>query len=78
MASAEDDAWADPKGEYLSLYHAGPVYRLYGMQGLPTDEPPAVHQPRHGDVGYHIRSGKHDVTPYDWQCYLDFLDALWH
>lgn len=77
VASAEDDQWADPRGEYLSLFHAGPVYRLYGMQALPTDEQPAVHQPRHYDVGYHIRAGKHDVTPYDWQCYLDFLDSIW-
>lgn len=76
VASAEDDQWADPRGEYLSLYHAGPVYRLYGMQGLPSEEQPAVQQPQHSDVGYHIRSGGHDVTPYDWQCYLDFLDAL--
>lgn len=76
VASAEDDQWADPKGEYLSLYHAGPVYRLYGMQGLTSDQLPAVHQPQHTDVGYHIRAGKHDVTPYDWQCYLDFCDKV--
>ncbi len=77
VASAEEDSWADPKGEYLSLYYAGPVYRLYGMRGLPSKEQPAIHQPRHYDVGYHIRAGRHDVTPYDWQCYLDFLDSLW-
>lgn len=76
VASAEDDQWADPKGEYLSAYYTGPVYRLYGMQGLPSDEPPAVHQPQHFDVGYHIRTGKHDVTEYDWQCYLDFCDKI--
>ncbi|MBO7120729.1 MAG: acetylxylan esterase [Bacteroidaceae bacterium] len=75
VASAEADKWADPRGEYLSLYYAGPVYHLYGMQGLPSPVPPAVHQPQHYDVGYHIRSGGHDVTPYDWQCYLDFMDA---
>ena len=47
------------------------------MQELPSEEQPAVQQPQHSDVGYHIRSGGHDVTPYDWQCYLDFLDALY-
>ena len=76
VASAEDDQWADPRGEYLSLYHAGPVYQLYGMQVLPSDQQPAIHQPQHFDVGYHIRSGKHDVTEYDWQCYLDFCDKV--
>lgn len=76
VASAEDDQWADPRGEYLSLYYTEPVYRLYDMQGLPSDEQPAIHQPQHFDVGYHIRAGKHDVTEYDWQCYLDFCDKV--
>ena len=76
VASAEDDQWADPKGEYLSAYYAGPVYRLYDMLGLPSEEQPAIHQPQHYDVGYHIRAGKHDVTEYDWRCYLDFCDKV--
>jgi len=74
IASAEDDLWADPYGEFLGGYHANPVYHLYGKQGLPTDEQPAIHQPIMGTIGYHIRAGKHDVTDYDWQCYLDFAD----
>lgn len=76
VASAEDDQWADPRGEYLSAYYAGQVYQLYGMQGLASKEQPAIHQPQHFDVGYHIRAGKHDVTEYDWTCYLDFCDKV--
>ena len=74
VASAEDDTWADPKGEMLSLYHAGEVYRLFEQAALPSDQMPEVNQPIHTDVGYHIRSGKHDVTAYDWSQYLDFAD----
>lgn len=75
VASAEQDQWADPKGEMLSLYLAGPVYRLFGKKGLPSDSVPNVDEPIHTDVGYHIRTGKHDVKAFDWQQYLKFAET---
>lgn len=74
VASAEEDKWADPKGECLSAYYAGKVYELYGMKGLQCMEMPNVNQPVMNRIGYHIRTGKHDVTEFDWKNYIAFAD----
>ncbi len=75
IASAEKDLWADPKGEFLSGIYANPVYALFGLTGLPSTEMPPLNQPvQSGYIGYHFRSGQHDLTKYDWMQYLNFAD----
>lgn len=74
VASAVEDTWADPKGEFLAAKLAGPVYERLGKGGVGVEEQPGIDQPVGDVVGYHIRSGKHDVTDFDWQQYLGFAD----
>jgi hypothetical protein len=74
VASAVEDLWADPKGEFLSCVNASPVYQFLGKEGFPVSAIPPVNHPVYGTIGYHIRTGKHDVTPFDWQCYINFAD----
>lgn len=74
VASAQDDQWADPMGEFLAAAAATPVWHLFGRKGVETNEMPALHTPVGDFVRYHIRAGKHDVTAYDWEQWLAFAD----
>ena len=73
--SALEDTWADPRGEYLSAFHASEVYRLLGKKGLENEASPGLWEPIvESDVGYHIRDGGHSIELYDWERFLDFAD----
>ena len=74
VASAEEDLWADPRGEFLAAHAATPVYQLFGKKGIDSAEMPELNKPVGESTGYHIRTGKHDVTAYDWDQYLNFAD----
>ena len=77
VASAEEDRWSDPKGEFLGAANASAAWKLFGKDGIGTMEMPGVNQPVGTTVRYHMRTGKHDVTAYDWDQYLSFAASIW-
>jgi len=74
VTGAEEDRWADPKGEFLACVGAGPVYRLLGKDDLGTNQMPALNKPIQHTIAFHIRTGKHEVTAFDWDQFLLFAD----
>ena len=90
VTSADEDLWADPRGEFFSCFHADPVFELLGVPGLgqipvPDGEgqgegstpqmPPLGKSIYGGHIGYHVRRGAHAFTEYDWERFLDFASA---
>ena len=74
VASASEDRGADPRGEFLSAWHADPIYALFGLTGLGVEQMPGLNEPVGETIGYHIRAGKHEMTDYDWNQFLCFAD----
>jgi hypothetical protein len=79
VGSASEDRWADPRGEFLALAAAAPLYSLFGYEALP----PGAVWPASGGVvrgdraAYHLRAGRHDLLAEDWRHYLDTAQRAW-
>ena len=78
LADGDQDLWSDPKGEFLAAVAAGPVYRLLGKDDLGTDQWPAANQPIQHTIAYHLRTGKHELAPYDWEQYIGYVAEKFH
>ena len=64
------------ESRFAALELASPVWQLYGKPGLVAHGFPKADVPFNaGTLGYHLRTGVHDITRYDWQCYMDFAEA---
>lgn len=74
VASATEDLWSDPKGEFLGAKGAESVYHLFNKKGLETNEIPAVNTSVGKTIRYHIRTGKHNILLFDWLQYIDFVN----
>jgi hypothetical protein len=77
VASADKDLWGDPRGQYLALCQALPVYNLLGIKTqLPEAMPPLNVAVHNGRVAYHIRDGEHNLLLKDWNYFMDFADIV--
>ena len=76
VSSAVEDRWADPRGEFLAAVAAGPVWELFGKVGLGTATDPVVDTAIGSSIGYHVRSGPHDITAIDWGHFADFATRV--
>ena len=77
VASASEDLWADPVGEYFSLVGATSVYNLFGFKGFTSMEMPGIEEPQViGRMGHHIRRGGHNTLIYDWEQFVSFADRF--
>lgn len=72
IGSAIGDPYSDPKGEFLDAVAVSAVYRFLGLSGLPSTQWPPLNHAILGRVSYHVRSGGHSVTDFDWEQYLRF------
>ena len=76
IASASEDDWAGQEGEFQTARLASPAWAFYGKKGLVGETFPGSEHPlQKGYVSYHMRTGEHNLTPYDWDRYMDFADA---
>jgi hypothetical protein len=78
VTSASEDAWADPRAEYLSCQLASPIHQFMGAEGLSGETlplPSAGEVRLGGSIGYHLRAGKHNLTRSDWMHFLAFAKS---
>jgi hypothetical protein len=69
------DQWADPKGSFLALVAAGPVYKLVGAKDVGTTElPPLDKALTDGDLGWLYHTGGHIATTEDWSAFLGMAE----
>lgn len=76
IQSSELDDWADPVAEFSSAVLASEVYeKVYQKPGLIENGFPKVDTPLlEGNIGYHVRTGDHNLFKFDWHAFMDFAD----
>jgi len=72
VGSAAEDAWAGPESEFLSCLAASSAFEKGLVHGGKV--PQAPEKLLEGDLGYHVRHGKHYFSRTDWQRLMEFVN----
>lgn len=77
IGSAVEDKGADPLSEFLTSLHASCAWELLGKKGIITPDklPEIGDHLMKGNIGYHLRAGRHFFSREDWNHYIKFLKS---
>jgi hypothetical protein len=77
LAGARADLWSDPIGSFAALQEAASFWQtdrvVDWVWPLAQETWQSCGPVRNGPLGYHLRPGGHDLLPYDWRQFLEFL-----
>jgi hypothetical protein len=78
IGGAIEDIWADNDSQFLNCVASSPVWKLYGKTGFITDNKMPVCGDIYtdGEVGFHLRAGKHYHSRTDWLIYMDAVKKI--
>ena len=72
-----EDEWTDPDAELLSARLASEAYEIYGLKGIVAPEKPALNEAyQEGHIAFHVKSGNHSITEFDWEKILDYFEKI--
>lgn len=73
IADSEDDTYADPYGEFMSLEAANAAWEIFGMKGLDGGKFPAVRTRTGNETAFFMDIGGHKFTTENWIDLLDYV-----
>ncbi len=73
--AAVEDTWADPEAQLLGCHAASPAWEQLGLKGLISPDRYAEIGETfgNGNVAFHLRSGSHYLSRYDWNVYMNYI-----
>ena len=76
VASASQDVYADPRGEFAAAELASDAWRLFGAEGLGDVSFPETGNLVGSEIGYYLREGDHEFMPENWDALIRFEKKL--